>query len=96
MLLPQQDVELCFKLHRALMFFVNQRLQVVADAPGSPDQFSALAPETRLKVRDAFLQHTDLIDAFITETRPACPPTNWKSFVPGGISWRAVSTFFAS
>jgi hypothetical protein len=31
MLLEPQDVERFFKLHRALMFFVNQRLKVVAD-----------------------------------------------------------------
>ena len=29
MLLTPKDVELFFKLHRALMFFVNQRLQVL-------------------------------------------------------------------
>ena len=53
-----QDVELFFKLHRALMFFVNQRLKVIPDDLATPDEFAALSPEVRLKVRDAFLNHT--------------------------------------
>jgi hypothetical protein len=31
MLLEPQDVELFFRLHRTLMFFVNQRLKVIPD-----------------------------------------------------------------
>src|SRR6516164_7404474 len=67
MLLTPQDVELFFKLHRALMFFVNQRLKVIADDVASPDEFSSLPPDVRLKVRDAFLKHTDLLQAFVDE-----------------------------
>src|SRR5262245_40878780 len=67
MLLTPQDVELFFKLHRALMFFVNQRLKAVPDDISSPDTFAALSPEVRLKVRDAFLGHTDLIQQFVDE-----------------------------
>jgi len=58
---------LFFKLHRALMFFVNQRLKVIPDDIASPDAFSSLSPEARLKVRDAFLNRTDLIQAFVEE-----------------------------
>src|SRR6266542_2666049 len=67
MLLTPQDTGLFFKLHRALMFFVNQRLQVLPDDVASPDAFSSLSPEVRLKVRDAFLGHTDLIQSFADE-----------------------------
>src|SRR5271166_2717398 len=67
MLLEPQDVELFFKLHRALMFFVNQRLKVVPDDIASADAFAALSPQIRLKVRDAFLDHTDLIQQFVDE-----------------------------
>src|SRR6516162_600380 len=67
MLLTPQDVELFFKLHRALMFFVNQRLRVLPDDVASPEEFSSLPPEVRLKVRDAFLGHTDLIQQFVDE-----------------------------
>ena len=64
MLLTPDEAELFFKLHRSLMFYVNERLQVVPDI-GSPDEFSALPPEIRLDVRNAFLDETDLIESFI-------------------------------
>src|SRR5258708_7117376 len=67
MLLEPQDVELFFKLYLALMFFVNQRLQVIPDALASPNAFGALSPEVCLKVRDAFLDHTDLLQSFVEE-----------------------------
>jgi hypothetical protein len=67
MLLSPQDVALFFKLHRALMFFVNQCLIVIPDDVASPNEFSSLSPEVRLKVRDSFLSHTDLIQQFVAE-----------------------------
>ena len=67
MLLTPHDTGLFFKLHRTLMFFVNQRLKAVPVDPASPDEFAALAPEVRLKVRDAFLKHTDLLQSFVDE-----------------------------
>jgi hypothetical protein len=67
MLLTPQDAGLFFKLHRALMFFVNQLLKVLPDDVASPDAFASLSPEVRLKVRDALLGHTDLIQSFADE-----------------------------
>jgi hypothetical protein len=67
MLLEPQDVERFFKLHRAFMFFVNQRLKVISDDFATPDEFAALLPEVRLKVREAFLAHVDLIEPFVAE-----------------------------
>lgn len=67
MLLTPQDAVLFFKLQRALMFFVNQHLKVISDQIASPEEFSSLSPEVRLKVRDAFLGHTDLIQSFVDE-----------------------------
>jgi hypothetical protein len=64
MLLTPQDADLFFKLHRSLMCFVNERLQIVPDV-GTPEQFSALPPETRLKVRNALLAEMDLIQLFV-------------------------------
>ncbi len=66
MLLTPDEADLFFKLHRSLMFYVNQRLAVVPGI-GSPDEFSALPPETRLEVRNAFLDETDLIESFVDE-----------------------------
>src|SRR5579864_2643187 len=70
MLLSPQDVALFFKLHRALLFFVNQRLQVILDSPANPEEFSVPATEVGLRVRDGLLKHTDLIQSFV-EQNPA-------------------------
>ena len=67
MLLEPQDVELFFRLHRTLMFFVNQRLKVIPDDLATPDEFAALSPEVRLKVRDALNANLDLIESFVDE-----------------------------
>lgn len=67
MLLAPHELELCFRLHRTLMFFVNQRLKVIPDNIATPEAFAALSPQVRLKVRDALLEHLDLIESFIAE-----------------------------
>ncbi len=67
MLLSLDEAELFFKLHRALMFFVNQRLKVLPGTIRDADEFSGLSPEQRLQVRDAFLDEMDLIEKFIDE-----------------------------
>ena len=67
MLLTPQDVEQFFKLHRTLMFFVNQRLKVVPDDIASPEAFAALSPQVRLKVRDALSANVDLIESFVAD-----------------------------
>ncbi len=67
MLLTPNEAEQFFKLHRELMFFVNQRLKVLPDEIRDADTFSGLSPEQRLEVRDAFLEQMDLIENFIDE-----------------------------
>ena len=67
MLLEPQDVELFFKLQRALLVFVNQRLKVIPDNPATPEKSSVLSPEARVKVRDALVAHVDLIESFVEE-----------------------------
>ncbi len=66
MLLAREDADLFFKLHRALMWFVNQKLGILPDF-SSPDEFSSLPLESILKVRDAFLDEMDLIESFVNE-----------------------------
>src|SRR4051794_34826194 len=88
MLLHRQDAELFFRLHRTLMFFVNQRFQVIPDDLASPEEFAALPPEVRLKVRDALLDHTDLIQSFVDEN-PARLPDDELAIVG---SWRYLVT----
>jgi hypothetical protein len=91
MLLQSQDCQQFFKLHRALMFFVNQRLKVISDEVATPDVFSSLPPATRLKVRDAFLEHTELLQTFVEEnaahfTREELDiVSSWQHFVRGKL-----------
>jgi len=83
MQLSRPDAELFFKLHHALMWFVNERLQIV---PGikTPDEFAALPAEARLSVRNAFLKKPDLIEQFV-----ATNPFNFNAAELDTIrSWR--------
>ena len=83
MLLSPQDAELFFKLHRRLMFFVNERLQIV---PGisSPEEYSGLEGDVRLEVHEAFLANTDLIEVFVDQN-PFDLPEEELDVV---LSWR--------
>jgi hypothetical protein len=67
MLVEPQDVEPFFRLHRTLMFFVNQRLKVTPDNFSTPGEFAVLSPEVRVKVRDALNANLDLIESFVAE-----------------------------
>jgi hypothetical protein len=67
MLLELHELELFFRLHRTLMFFVNQRLKVIPNKLATPEEFAALSPEVRVKVRDALNAHLDLIESFADE-----------------------------
>jgi hypothetical protein len=67
MLLEIQDGKLFFRLHWTLMCFVNQRLTVIPNKLASPDEFGALSPEVRVKVRDALNANIDLIEFFVNE-----------------------------
>lgn len=67
MLLNSDELDLFFRLHRTLMFFVNQRLKVIPDQVSSPEGLAALAPQVRLRVRDAFLENIELIESFAAE-----------------------------
>src|SRR6478735_8613795 len=67
MQLSVEDVDLFFRLHRSLMFFVNQRLKVIDVKVATPEAYSGLPPKTRIEVHKALLDHRDLIDAFADE-----------------------------
>jgi hypothetical protein len=67
MLLSPKDVELFFKLHRSLMFFVDQKLHMLPDRPADPDEYSSLAPPERFEVHDALLKNMGLIQSFVDE-----------------------------
>lgn len=67
MMLSIEDVKQFFRLHRALMFFVNRTLQVIDKEVATPEAYSSLPPTSRIKVHQALLERRDLIDAFVAE-----------------------------
>jgi hypothetical protein len=89
MILDPDDSEQFFKLHKALMLFVNQRLKIVKPPAKSEKVIVALTPDDRLKVRDALVEHLDLIDAFVGENPYKLEPDelgivrSWKDLVAG-------------
>jgi len=93
MQLPLDDVDLFFRLHRGLMFFVNRKLRVLDQKVATPEAYSGLPPEARVEVHKALLDHTDLIDAFADE--------NPFNFDEAGLevvrSWKhlVTGTFYA-
>ncbi len=53
MQLSLEDVQQFFRLHRSLMFFVNQRLGVLDEEVATPEAYSHLPLESRDKVHQA-------------------------------------------
>src|SRR4030095_9714004 len=88
MLLSPEEAKLVFKLHCALMQFVNEQLKLVG-VPGSAAPYAALPPQKRHEVVQAFVGRLELIDAFI----PANPArlsqeelgivSTWRHLVSG-------------
>ncbi|MCA9069430.1 MAG: hypothetical protein KDA84_10925, partial [Planctomycetaceae bacterium] len=66
MLLDPLDAEQFFKLHRALMWFVNNNLNIIPNI-STPEEFSSSPLEAILEVRDAFLEEMDLIESFVND-----------------------------
>lgn len=87
--LPIEDAKLFFRLHRSLMFFVNQRLGVLDEKPASPEEYSELPPPVRYEVHKAFLEHPELIDDFVKENPSGLDESeleivgSWRHFVAG-------------
>lgn len=71
------------------MFYVNQQLNVIDRKLYTPEVYSHLPPETRLKVHRALLEHIDLIDNFTSENpfrlgnEDQEVIRSWKHFVAG-------------
>src|SRR3954453_1979541 len=88
MILDPDDAERFFRLHKALSLFVNRRLKI-AKPPARSKGIVALPPEQRLKVRDALVEHLDLIDTFVEENPYKLDPDeldivrSWKDLVAG-------------
>jgi hypothetical protein len=67
MQLPFEELEQFFRLHRSLLFYVNQKVRVTDEPVATPEAIVALPPETRYKVHNALQDHRELIDAFADE-----------------------------
>jgi hypothetical protein len=86
--LAPHEVQLFFRLHRLLMFYVNEQLAIVPDIT-SPEMFSALSPEIRVQVRDALVTQPELIDRFVEENPFGLADEersiiqSWEHFVAG-------------
>ena len=91
MQLSPQDCRLFYKLHPALMCYVNHKLRTLPDQPADPAEFYALPPEKRVQVRDALHAQPDLIEQFV-EVNPFSFKTDelevvqsWKQAVVGSF-----------
>jgi hypothetical protein len=67
MQLPPEDVAQFFRINKALMCVVNQRLKVTDDPPATPEVYAHLPPAARLKVHEALPGHLELIHDFVAE-----------------------------
>jgi hypothetical protein len=84
MLLEPDDAKQFFRLHRTLLFFVNQRLNVIPNKAATPDEFVDLLMEDGVKLRAALNGKLDLIESFVDEN-PAHLPEDELDVVR---SWR--------
>ena len=66
MRLPASEVELFYKLHPALLLYVNQQLGLARHVTTIP-QLLAMPEEERYALRSAFYEQRALLDTFIQE-----------------------------
>jgi hypothetical protein len=89
MRLSREDGLLFYRLYPALMFYTNQKLNVVDKMASDFEEYLAVPGELRLKVRDALHSHRELIDEFIRENPARLDPdelavaSSWKNAVVG-------------
>ncbi len=89
MLLSPYELELFIDLHSTLMFYANERLDVVPDNVASPAELAGLPLTLRKEVHDALYTHPELIDEFVEENPASFPKDeldivrSWKHFVFG-------------
>lgn len=89
MLLERSEAQLFFKLHRALMFFVNEQLHVLPNEIRSPNDFGNQPLAAQQQVRKALLDEVDLIGSFADQNPQAFSAEeleivlSWKHLVAG-------------
>jgi hypothetical protein len=89
MMLVPEDCDLFYKLHKALMLYVNRELKLVEPPSGDPTEIVAIPPHDRAIVRNALISHGDLINDFTTEnpfelnTGELDIVRSWNHFISG-------------
>jgi hypothetical protein len=92
MILDPDDCKQFFKLHKALTLFVNERLKLFKRPARTANEIVALPIEQRNKLREALVEHVDLIDAFVEENPFGLNPeelgivSSWHDLVAGEFS----------
>jgi len=64
--LSTEDIELFYKLHGQLLFFVNERKKIFNKVLSIKD-LAKLGPENIIKIRDSILKEPNLITSFVSE-----------------------------
>ena len=88
MKLSKQDADLYFELMWSLQFFVNRKLDLLADVP-TIAEYRNLPQEEKMQVREALYDKPGLIDEYIKENPNRFSAENlaivskWKNFVRG-------------
>ena len=89
MLLELSDAALFIALYSTFMVFVNDRLGVIPVKFSTPKEFGSLPLRDRVKVRDAWLTRSDLLEPFIAENPARLSDEqldivrSWRHFVAG-------------
>ena len=88
MKLPKKEADLFFKLMWGLQFYVNQRLQILADVD-SVEEYAQLSSADRTEVRDALWENPGMIDDYVRENPDGLSANEreivqkWERFVSG-------------
>jgi len=64
--IPESEARLFYELHVGLQLIANRRHGIIRPV-NSFDDFMALPPDDRLKIRDALCEHPECFDEFLRE-----------------------------
>ena len=67
MQLSQDDINLFYKLHPALLFYVNEKLSILSDRVQTPNELMQLGIDKTAEVREKLWENTGIIDEFVAE-----------------------------
>jgi hypothetical protein len=73
MLLKPEEAEEFFRLHKALMFYVNRECRVLKGTFRTPEEYGQNSVAERVRVHDALLEQRDLIDDFVRKNPVELP-----------------------